>query len=96
MIGALHTIDEHREKGEISDENRRTLRDIGFWLNGLFSDLEAELADVREGHSHEGFAPIAEKQLDPNSQLQAFNELIRRYVTIMISLSTHRINHEFR
>jgi hypothetical protein len=84
IIGALHIIDDHREKGEISDENKKTLQDIGFWLNGLFSDLEAELADLKEGHSQEGFTPMAEKQLDPHSQLTAFIQLLRRYVQVSI------------
>ncbi|KAG9231932.1 hypothetical protein BJ875DRAFT_468148 [Amylocarpus encephaloides] len=78
IIGSLHTIEDYREKGEISTENKRPLQDIVIWLNGLFSDLEAELADLKEGHSPEGFAPIAVKQLDPNNQLHAFNELVRR------------------
>lgn len=80
IIGALHVIEDHREKGEISTENKRTLVDISFWLSSVFSDLEAELDDLKKGNSQEGFSPITEKELDPHAQLTAFTALIRRYV----------------
>jgi hypothetical protein len=89
IIGALHVIDDHREKGEISTENKKTLQEIGFWLNGLFSDLEAELVDIKESHNENGFTLIVEKELDPNDQLQAFNELIRRYVIVAVTFCRH-------
>ncbi|CAG8954629.1 hypothetical protein HYFRA_00004549 [Hymenoscyphus fraxineus] len=78
IIGALHVIEDHREKGEISAENKKTLVEIGIWLNGLFGDLEAELDDLKQGNSQDGFSPIVEKDLDPNDQLNAFIALIRR------------------